>query len=67
MRKGWRWLLFWDDVLRIYRVWCHPERGSADLEDGSDYYRPFATYAEALAFSQRIEGADSTGRAHSTA
>lgn len=47
----------WDDVLE-YRVWCHPERGSPDLEDGSDYYHPFATYAEALAFSQSTEGAE---------
>lgn len=47
----------WDDVLE-YRVWCHPERGSPDLEDGNDYYYPFATYAEALAFSQRTEGAE---------
>jgi hypothetical protein len=47
----------WDDVLE-YRVWCHPERGSRDLEDGSDYYHPFATYAEALAFSERTEGAE---------
>jgi hypothetical protein len=46
----------WDDVLE-YRVWCHPERGSRDLADGSDYYHPFATYAEALAFSRSIEGA----------
>lgn len=47
----------WDDVLE-YRVWCHPERGSPDLEDGNDYYYPFATYAEALAFSERTEGAE---------
>ena len=47
----------WDDVLE-YRVWCHPERGALDLEDGDDYYYAFATYAEALAFSQRIEGAE---------
>jgi hypothetical protein len=47
----------WDDVLE-YRVWCHPERGASDLEYGSDYYYPFATYAEALAFSQRTEGAE---------
>jgi len=47
----------WDDVPE-YRVWCHPERGSSDIEDGSDYYYPFATYAEALAFSRRTEGAD---------
>lgn len=26
----------WDEVLE-YRVWCHPERGSPDLEEGSDY------------------------------
>lgn len=36
----------------------HPERGSPDLENGSDYYYPFATYAEALAFSERTEGAE---------
>jgi len=48
----------WDDVLE-YRVWCHPERGSSDLvEEGSDYYHAFATYAEALAFSRRTDGAE---------
>ena len=47
----------WDDVLE-YRVWCHPERGATDIEDGSDYYYPFATYAEALEFSQHTEGAE---------
>jgi len=47
----------WDDVLE-YRVWCHPERGSRGLEEGSDYYHPFATYAEALAFFQRTQGAE---------
>jgi hypothetical protein len=47
----------WDDVLE-YRVWCHPESGSPDLEHGDDDYYPFATYAEALAFSQRTEGAE---------
>ncbi|HEV2547504.1 MAG TPA: hypothetical protein VGU20_09210 [Stellaceae bacterium] len=47
----------WDEVLE-YRVWCHPERGAADLNDGSDYYRPFATYADALAFSQATKGAE---------
>ena len=47
----------WDEVLE-YRVWCHPERGSADLEDGSDYYHAFATYSEALSFSQRTIGAE---------
>jgi putative acetyltransferase len=46
----------WDEVLE-YRVWCHPERGAPDLEEGSDYYCPFATYAEALAFSKDTKGA----------
>ena len=47
----------WDAVLE-YRVWCHPERGAPDLEDGSDYYQAFATYAEALEFSQATKGAE---------
>lgn len=47
----------WDDVLE-YRVWCHPERGAFDNEEGSDYYRAFATYAEAFAFYQMTQGAD---------
>ena len=52
----------WDHVLE-YRVWCYPERGAADLEDGNDYYFAFATYPEAWAFSQRTWG---RGRAFST-
>jgi hypothetical protein len=47
----------WDDVLE-YRVWCCPARGSSDLADGSDYYEAFATYAEAIAFSQSTVGAE---------
>lgn len=47
----------WDDVLE-YRVWCHPERGAPDLEDGNDYYFAFATYAEALECSHNTEGAE---------
>src|SRR5260221_5315984 len=47
----------WDDVLE-YRVWCHPERAASGLEDGSDYYYAFATYAEALEFSRNTEGAE---------
>jgi hypothetical protein len=47
----------WDAVLE-YRVWCHPERGAADEADGSDYYYAFASYAEALVFSESTEGAD---------
>lgn len=47
----------WDAVLE-YRVWCHPERGAPDLADGSDYYYPFETYEEALAFSQDTQGSE---------
>lgn len=47
----------WDEVLE-YRVWCHPERGAADLHDGNDYYYAFATYAEALDCSANTEGAE---------
>ena len=47
----------WDAVLE-YRIWCHPERGASDLADGDDYYYPFATYREALEFSERNEGAE---------
>jgi len=47
----------WDAVLE-YRVWCHPERGAPDEEDGSDYFRAFAAYEDALEFSRRTEGAE---------
>ena len=47
----------WDEVLE-YRVWCCPLRGAEDLEDGSDYYYAFASYAEALEFSNQTDGAD---------
>jgi len=47
----------WDAVLE-YRVWCHPERGAPDLAEGSDYCYPFATYQEALEFSENNEGAE---------
>jgi hypothetical protein len=47
----------WDEVLE-YRVWCHPERGAPDEAEGSDYYYAFASYAEALEFSQRLQGAE---------
>ncbi len=47
----------WDDVLE-YRVWCHPERGTPNDGDGSDYYFAFATYAEAAACSESIQGAE---------
>lgn len=47
----------WDDVLE-YRVWCHPERGAPDLDDGNDYYQPFASYSEALEFATQTKGAE---------
>ncbi|MBV9635548.1 MAG: hypothetical protein JO163_00560 [Methylobacteriaceae bacterium] len=47
----------WDAVLE-YRVWCHPERGAPDENDGNDYYYAFVSYAEALAFSERTSGAE---------
>jgi hypothetical protein len=47
----------WDDVLE-YRVWCHPERGAPDEQDGSDYYHAFATYAEAAVFAADMQGAE---------
>ena len=47
----------WDAVLE-YRVWCHPERGAVDLDDGSDYYYSFASFADALSFAEATEGAE---------
>ena len=47
----------WDAVLE-YRVWCHPERDAQDLADGSDYFYAFASYQEALKFSQQTQGAE---------
>ena len=47
----------WDAVLE-YRVWCHPERGAPDLEEGNDYFHSFANYQEAAAFSDRTDCAE---------
>ncbi len=47
----------WDEVLE-YRVWCHPERGAEDLDEGSDYYYAFATYADALEFAAQTRGSE---------
>src|SRR3974377_1353527 len=47
----------WDEVLE-YRVWCHPERGAPDEEDGNDYYHSFATFEEAAAFAERSKGSE---------
>lgn len=40
----------WDAVLE-YRVWCHPE-------EGDDYYEAFASYDEALDYSEHQRGAE---------
>ena len=47
----------WDEVLE-YRVWCHPERGAEDLENGNDYYYVFNTYEEAKNFADRHSGTE---------
>jgi hypothetical protein len=47
----------WDEVLE-YRVWCSPAAGAPDLHAGDDYYRAFATYAEALRWSRSQPGAE---------
>src|SRR4051812_40415609 len=47
----------WDAILE-YRVWCHPERGAPDSEDGSDYFYAFPTYQEAIKFSKQTTGAE---------
>jgi putative acetyltransferase len=47
----------WDAVLE-YRVWCHPQRGAPDEDDGNDYFHVFADYDEAVAFSQHTRGAE---------
>lgn len=38
----------WDDVLE-YGVWCHPESGAPDIDEGNDYFYTFDNYEEALA------------------
>jgi putative acetyltransferase len=47
----------WDAVLE-YRVWCHPDREASHDAGASDYYRAFASYHEALAFSKSVKGAE---------
>ena len=47
----------WDEVLE-YRVWCHPEDGAEDLEDGDDYFYVFESYEEALEFSKSNKGTE---------
>ena len=47
----------WDAVLE-YRVWCHPDRGAPDEENGNDYYYVFTTYEEAKEFAEKNEGTE---------
>lgn len=47
----------WDEVLE-YRVWCHPVCAAPDTSHGDDYYDAFATYEDALEFSQRTQGVE---------
>lgn len=47
----------WDEVLE-YRVWCHPENGADDLDEGDDYFYAFDSYVDALSFSEKTDGAD---------
>lgn len=47
----------WDEVLE-YRVWCHPEKGAEDLEEGNDYYYAFTNYKEAKEFSVNNNGTE---------
>jgi hypothetical protein len=47
----------WDEVLE-YRVWCHPQEGAPDTENGEDSYYLFETCEEAFAFSQVTAGAE---------
>lgn len=49
--------LVWDQVLE-YRVWCYPEHGAKDLDKGNDYFRAFASYAEALKFFEKTKGSE---------
>lgn len=39
-------------------MWCHPERGAPDDDDGSDYYYAFDNYEEADAFARENPGTD---------
>jgi putative acetyltransferase len=47
----------WDEVLE-YRVWCHPERGAEDLDQGNDYYYAFSNFEEAKDFSDQNAGTE---------
>nr|WP_298143788.1 hypothetical protein [uncultured Pseudomonas sp.] len=48
---------FYDHVLE-YRVWCRPWLGAPDEFEGEMYYYAFASYEEALEFSNNTEGSE---------
>ncbi len=52
----------WDEVLE-YRVWCHPEQGAPDEDDGDDYFYAFASYEEAAAVLARYRRCRAAARA----
>lgn len=47
----------WDAVLE-YRVWCHPQPGTPEFDEGGDYYFVFEHCEEALVFSKSTPGAE---------
>jgi hypothetical protein len=47
----------WDEVLE-YRVWCHPEIGAKDLENGNDYFYTFKNYEDANEFYIENKGTE---------
>lgn len=47
----------WDEVLE-YRVWCHPERGAKDLENGNDYFYVFKDFESAQRFANENDGTE---------
>ena len=47
----------WDAVLE-YRVWCHPQPGTPEYDEGSDYYYVFEHYEDALDCSEATPGAE---------
>jgi len=47
----------WDAVLE-YRVWCHPERGAPDVDQGNDYFYSFATCEDANEFAEQNPGSE---------
>ena len=47
----------WDAVLE-YRVWCHPQPGTPEYDEGSDYYYVFEHYEDALECSEATPGAE---------